>query len=135
MVEVLIGDLPMDPKASTGNVPFVARAGRRGWGQGNPASFYTKKISTNSGALKRKALSFVTSLLRNNRYANINCPQTWECESGAFFVHIHPFFILPPFFFSLAQASSQSEFKSCIEETSGGGNYAKATCMAYFYAF
>lgn len=89
-----------------------------GVGAGKSASFYTKKILNQFRGIETRSTFFVTSLLRNNRYANINCPQTWECESGAFFVNIHPFFYSfpPPFFFSLALAGSQSELKSCIEK-------------------
>ncbi len=136
MVEVLIGDLPMDPKASTGKCAFCGPSGEDGVGAREICFFLHKEKFPKpiQGRWNEKAL-LCHLTPEEHRYANINCPQTWECESGLFFVHIHPFFILPPFFFSFSTSQLTIWSLELHWETSGGGNYAKATCMAYFYAF
>ncbi len=113
MMEVLIGDLSKDPKAYK-QMRLLWPEWEDGVGAGKSASFCTKKISNQFRGIETRSTVFVTSLLRNNGYANINCPQTWECESGAFFCSYPPLFYAS--FLVLAQASSHSELKSCIEK-------------------
>jgi len=47
MMEVLIGDLPVDLKASTGKCAFCGPSGKTGWGQGNQLLFAQRKFQTN----------------------------------------------------------------------------------------
>lgn len=113
MMEVLIGDLPMDPKASTGKCAFCGPSGKMRWGQGKLLLFTQRKFQTNSGALKREALSLSPHSWRTIGMLILTTPKPENVSQGLFCSYSPLFYSS---FLVLAQASSQSEFKSCIEK-------------------
>ncbi len=98
----------------TSKCAFCGPSGKTGWGQGNLLLFAQRKFQTNSGALKREALSLSPHSWGTIGMLILTAPKPENVSQGLFFCSYPPLFYAS--FLVLAQASSHSELKSCIEK-------------------